>query len=136
MITCSQITLRYKADAAPILSNFNFTLEKGEFGLITGPSGCGKSTLVKVLTSEMQPESGTITIGPYEVTRLPKAQRPRYRQSIGVIFQDLKLLKDKTIFENIALPLELQNRFNKKQIAEKVWSTLERLDLLSEKDAY
>ncbi|PIY93804.1 MAG: cell division ATP-binding protein FtsE [Candidatus Levybacteria bacterium CG_4_10_14_0_8_um_filter_35_23] len=89
------------------LSNVSFNMDKGEFVFLVGPSGSGKTTIFKLLTREILPTEGTIIINDWDIVRLSKAKIPHLRKKVGVIFQDLKILMDRTIFENVMLPLEV-----------------------------
>ncbi|MCL5433211.1 MAG: ATP-binding cassette domain-containing protein [Patescibacteria group bacterium] len=95
------------SSGTPILSDISFDVEKGEFVFLVGPTGSGKTTLFKLLIREILPTEGTIIVGDWDIVRLPKKKIPHLRKKIGIVFQDLKLLMDRTIFENIVLPLEL-----------------------------
>ena len=89
------------------LSNISFNVDKGEFVFLVGPSGSGKTTIFRLLIREILPTGGTIVINDWDIVGLPKAKIPHLRKKVGVIFQDLKLLMDRTIFENVMLPLEV-----------------------------
>lgn len=89
------------------LSDVSFEVEKGEFVFLVGPTGSGKTTIFKLIISEILPTSGTITVSNITLSKLPRKGIPDFRKKIGVVFQDLKLLMDRTIFENIILPLEV-----------------------------
>lgn len=105
MIRLENVTKSFGTGTA--LSDVTFSVEKGEFVFVVGPSGSGKTTLFRLLTREMLPTSGSIYIGEWDIVNLSKKHIPLLRKRIGVIFQDLKMLKDRTIFENILLPLEV-----------------------------
>ncbi len=89
------------------LSNVTFTIDKGEFAFLVGPTGSGKTTVFRMLIREMTPSQGSIVINNWNIVKLPGNKVPELRKRIGVVFQDLKLLPDRTIFENTSLPLEL-----------------------------
>lgn len=89
------------------LSEITLTIEKGEFVFLVGQTGSGKTTLLRLLIRETLPSKGSITIGELDVVRLPSGKIPHLRKKIGVVFQDLKLLMDRTIFENIILPFQV-----------------------------
>ena len=95
------------------LSDVSFTINKGEFVFLVGPSGSGKTTLFRLLIREMKPTTGSIMIGDWDLVRLSRKKIPHLRKRIGVVFQDLKLLRDRTIFENVLFPLEVVNTDNK-----------------------
>ncbi len=84
------------------ISNINFEIRKGEFVFIVGSSGSGKSTLIKLMMREILPTSGKVYVAGRELTRLKRWQVSKYRRTIGVVFQDFRLLHDRTVFENVA----------------------------------
>ncbi|BDF23165.1 cell division ATP-binding protein FtsE [[Clostridium] symbiosum] len=84
------------------LKNINITIEDGEFVFIMGRSGSGKSTLMKLLLKEVEPSSGKIIVNDMELGKMPRRYVPKYRRRLGVVFQDFRLLKDKTVYENVA----------------------------------
>ena len=85
----------------------SFSIKKGEFVFVTGPSGAGKTTLLKLMILAERPERGEILVDGTNITRLRRSQIYRLRRRVGFVFQDFKLLKDRTVFENICLPLEV-----------------------------
>lgn len=89
------------------LDDVNLKIDKGEFVFLVGPSGAGKSTLVKMLICEEKPSSGKILVVGRDITKLKPAELPYYRRKVGVVFQDFKLLPQKTVFENVAFALEV-----------------------------
>jgi cell division transport system ATP-binding protein len=91
-----------------VLAGFDLRIHKGSLTVVLGPSGSGKTTLFKLLTGELRPESGEIVVGGVSVASLGKKELARYRQSIGVVFQDVSLLDDRSVAEQIALPLEIE----------------------------
>ena len=97
----------YKTYPGPThaLKNVDLSIDKGEFVFLTGPSGAGKTTLFKMLCAYDRPTSGSIHVAGFDLASLNQNTVAQFRRRIGVIFQDFKLLKDRTIFENVALPL-------------------------------
>lgn len=89
------------------LEDVSFQVEAGEFVFITGPSGAGKTTISRLILREILPTSGTITIDEVDLAKLSSGKIPSLRRKIGVVFQDFKLLSDRTVLENVALPLEV-----------------------------
>ena len=87
--------------------NANFTIEKGEFVFLVGSSGSGKSTLIKLILKEEDPTSGTIVINGKDTTFLKQNRVPYLRRSMGVVFQDFRLLPDKTVYENVAFAMHI-----------------------------
>ncbi len=89
------------------LHDVSFSIKKGEFISLIGPSGAGKTTLLRMLLAEEKPSSGSIYFDNINIHNLRKRDVPKYRQRIGVIFQDFKLLKNKTVYENVAFAMEM-----------------------------
>lgn len=84
------------------IRDLTLTIEDGEFVFIVGRSGSGKSTLLKLLLKETEPTSGRIVVNDMDLRRMPRRYVPKYRRKLGVVFQDFRLLKDRTVFENVA----------------------------------
>ena len=89
------------------LSNVSLKIARGEFVYLSGPSGAGKTTLFRLITCYDQPTTGKISVAAQDLSILTRKEIPYIRRKIGVVFQDFKLLKNRTIFENVALPLEI-----------------------------
>ncbi len=85
----------------------NLSIERGEFVFITGNSGSGKSTLLKLMLKEVEPTHGKITINQREITKLKRRHIPYYRRDIGIVFQDFRLLPNKTVYENVAFAMQV-----------------------------
>ena len=134
MIKLNNVTKKF-GTGSTALSEITFTVNKGEFVFVVGPSGSGKTTLFRLITREMTPTSGSIHIGEWDIVNLAKKHVPHLRKSIGVIFQDLKLLKDRTIFENILLPLEVAHAEEEKA-KKKVIEILEQVGIAEHKDKF
>ena len=92
----------------PAVSDINLHIEKGEFVLLMGASGAGKTTLLKLLFGTERPDEGQILVQTRNVARLPPAEVPYLRRTIGFVFQDFRLLPKKTVFDNVAMPLLVQ----------------------------
>lgn len=106
MIVLENVTKKFGSGAFG-LSDVTFTIEKGEFAFLVGPTGSGKTTIFRLLIREMLPTHGSIVVNNWNIVKLPGKKVPELRKRVGVVFQDLKLLPDRTVFENTALPLEL-----------------------------
>ncbi len=106
MIEIFGVTKAY-AGEAPALSDVGLSIHKGEFVFLTGPSGAGKTTLLRLLFAAERPTAGRIVVNGRDLTRLPPRHVPALRREIGVVFQDFKLLPTRTVFDNVALPLEV-----------------------------
>lgn len=129
MITFDNVTKKYSEDSVA-LEDVTFTISEGEFVFIVGPSGAGKSTIVRLLIREELPTSGSIKFGGFDVVKLKKSGLPHLRREIGVVFQDYKLLLQKTVYENIAFALEVAGKSND-EIKKAVDYMLELVDLTS-----
>src|SRR3989344_965319 len=92
------------------LDDITVEIADGEFVFLTGPTGSGKTTFFRLLMRDLLPTKGNVIIGNWDITKLPSSKIPQLRKKIGIIFQDLKLLLDRTIFENVALPLEISGK--------------------------
>jgi len=89
------------------LDNLNLKINRGEYVFLVGPSGAGKSTLIKTLICEERPSSGKVIVADRNITKLRPKELPFYRRKVGVVFQDFKLLPQKTVWENVAFALEV-----------------------------
>jgi cell division transport system ATP-binding protein len=136
MIEFRGVTYVPEKGAAPLFSDLSFTVSKGEFCLITGKTGTGKSTILKLLTRELLPFSGEITIGGYSLSSLSRRKTAELRRSIGCVFQDIALLADKTASENVAFALEVQRKYSREKIAELVEKKLKEVGLLQKATAF
>ena len=104
------------------MDDISLSIDKGEFVFIVGPSGAGKSTLMKMLLLEESPDKGDLIVNEHNLRELPKKKIPYLRRSMGVIFQDYRLLPDKTVYENVAFAMRIveASRREMKQNIEKV----------------
>jgi cell division transport system ATP-binding protein len=126
----------FKSFAAnlPALEDITFRVEAGEFAVLTGPSGAGKTTLLRLLYAAEWPDRGYIIVNGRNVTRLARRQISEFRRSIGIVFQDFKLLPTKTAFENVAFAqrvLAIPEREVRRRVAE----VLKRVGISRRKDA-
>lgn len=113
MILLDRVTKSYSKDGSPALNRVSLHIEPKEFVIIVGTSGAGKSTLLKLLTREERQTSGKIVVGGIDYDTLRKKHIPLLRRKIGVVFQDFKLLPQRTVFENIAFALEIAGMTNR-----------------------
>ena len=134
MIRLSNISKQFRTGVFA-LENITFEVEKGEFVFLVGPTGSGKTTIFRLLTRESLPTSGEIVVDNWDIAKLPGSKVSHLRKKIGVVFQDLKLLMDRTIFENIILPLEVSgiNAISAKKIVEEI---MDKVGILSHKDKF
>ena len=106
MIELKDVTKKYP-NGTVALQDVNLKIEKGEFVFIVGQSGSGKSTLVKLLLKEEDPTEGEVCVNGYEVTAMDRKEVPYLRRSLGVVFQDFRLLPNKTVYENVAFAMQI-----------------------------
>lgn len=106
MINLINVTKAYKNETRA-LSNINVTIEKGDFVFLVGPSGAGKSTFIKLLLKEIEPTEGKIVVDGTDITKLSMRKVPHLRRKIGFVFQDFRLLQNKTVYENVAFAMEI-----------------------------
>jgi cell division transport system ATP-binding protein len=117
------------------LSDISFSVARGEFAVLNGPSGAGKTTLLRLIYREELPSEGEIEIAGIDVPALRRRQVPRLRRSIGIVFQDAKLLAGRTVFENIAFVLRVIGT-PRKDITPRAFTALKAVGLSSRAQAY
>ncbi len=117
------------------LANVSFTLSPGEMTFLTGHSGAGKSTLLKLLMLMERPTQGRIVVAGQDLGKLGYARIPYYRRHIGVVFQDHQLLADRTVFDNVALPLRISG-FPERDLGRRVRAALDKVGLLEREQYY
>lgn len=106
MIEFRNVTKQY-ASGIKAVDNMCFRIEKGEFAFLVGSSGSGKSSIIKLILKEIEPSSGQILVNGRDITKLKQKQIPYLRRSIGIVFQDFRLLEDKTVYENVAFAMQI-----------------------------
>ena len=89
------------------LDGVNMTIEDGEFVFLVGPSGSGKSTIIKLITGELKPTSGSVHVNGYSLERIRKREIPYLRRTVGVVFQDFRLIETKTVYDNVAFAMRV-----------------------------
>lgn len=104
MIHFENVSKKYYSDLA--LNGLSFTIDKGDFVYLVGPTGSGKTTIFRLIIRDLLPSEGRITIGEIDLRKLPGKKVRQLRRNVGVVFQDLKLLHDRTVSENVMLPLQ------------------------------
>lgn len=134
MLTIVGVSKQYK-NGVNALYDINLAVEPGEFVYVIGPTGSGKSTMIKLLNGEQVPTSGSVHVAGFNVGKLRHSKVPHYRRHIGVVFQDFKLLEQKTVFENIAFALEVVNTPRHK-LRQRVREVLRLVDLSEKANSY
>ena len=133
MIQIYNVSMSYKEDIE-VLREISFHIGKGEFVFLVGPSGAGKTTVLRLLYRELAPTSGQIVIAGKNLAKISRSQIPRLRRNIGVIFQDFKLLPNKTVQENIALAMKVTGA-KRSLIRQRVNQLLHQMSLVHRRDA-
>jgi len=129
MIEFDNVSKRYP-DGHEALSQVNFALDAGEMAFLTGHSGAGKSTLLKLIMLMERPSGGQLLVNGKNLSRLHKSQIPYYRRRVGVVFQNHQLLFDRSVFDNVALPMQVSGAQHR-DIERRVRAALDKVGLLS-----
>lgn len=129
MIQFEQVSKRYEGGHSA-LENVSFHLARGEMAFLTGHSGAGKSTLLKLVMMMERPSQGRVVVGGQYLDRVPRRQVPYIRRHIGVVFQNHQLLFDRTVYDNVALPLEVMG-VSPREIGRRVRAALDKVGLLN-----
>ena len=127
MIEFTDVVKSYSADTQA-LRGINMQIEDGEFAFLVGPSGSGKSTIIKLITGELRPTSGTVHVNGYSLERIRKREIPYMRRTVGVVFQDFRLIDSKTVYDNVAFAMRVIGA-RAKEIRERVPYVLELVGL-------
>ncbi|MDG3142216.1 cell division ATP-binding protein FtsE [Streptococcus suis] len=127
LIELKDVSKKYRRSTTA-LRHVTVSVNQGEFVYIVGPSGAGKSTFIKLLYREEKLSSGSLKVGEFNLAKLKKRQVPLLRRSIGVVFQDYKLLEQKTVYENVAFAMEVIGE-KRKHIKKRVTEVLELVGL-------
>jgi len=128
MIQLEEVTKRFPG-GQEALSGLSLSVDKGEMVFVTGHSGAGKSTLLRLIALIERPTSGQVIVDGQNTSRVKRRKIPAYRRQIGMVFQDHKLLYDRTVFDNVALPLIIAG-MNYREAGRRVRPALEHVDLL------
>src|SRR3972149_5834024 len=133
MIHFNSVSKKFGSSLA--LEDISLEIKQGEFVFIVGPSGAGKSTLLRILTRELLPTNGKIMVGNVDITKIKDRDIPHFRRKVGMVFQDFKLLDDRTVFENVALTLEVQNKSDS-EIQKMVEHTLKLVEIWDKRNLF
>ncbi|MBP0988295.1 MAG: ATP-binding cassette domain-containing protein, partial [Oscillospiraceae bacterium] len=107
MVELKNVSVTYESTGVEALSDVSLKVEDGEFAFVIGRSGAGKSTLIKLLMKELDANSGEVYVNGYDLMKLKKRKVPEFRRTIGVVFQDYRLIDTMTVYENIAFVLRV-----------------------------
>jgi cell division transport system ATP-binding protein len=133
MISAHNLTKKF--GDIPALEEVNFSIEPGEFVFLTGPSGSGKTTLLKLILREIVADKGELKVNGFDLKQLPNKKLPQYRREIGIVFQDFRLLPDRSVRENVALPLEVRGQ-KKTEVDAAVKKALDLVGLLKRSELF
>ncbi len=134
MLRFEHVCKRYP-DAGEALTDVSFHLSRGEMAFLTGRSGAGKSTLLKLIAMMEQCSRGAVTLDGQNISLISDRRIPYMRRNLGLIFQDYKLLNDRTVFDNVALPL-IVSGVNHQEISRRVRAALDKVSLLGKEWKY
>ena len=134
MIRLSDVVKEYESGTTA-LKGISLRIEDGEFVFLVGPSGSGKSTIIKLLTGEITPTSGQIAVNGFSLTNIAERQIPLLRRSIGVIFQDFRLIEKKTVYENLSFAMRAVGA-SPREIKKRIPYVLELVGLEEKTDRY
>ncbi len=112
MIQLTNVTKIYE-NGTKALNGINIQIDDGEFAFLVGPSGSGKSTIIKLITGEIAPTEGELIVNGYDLNTIKARKMPHLRRTLGVIFQDFRLIEDKTVYENVAFAMRATGAKNK-----------------------
>jgi cell division transport system ATP-binding protein len=122
------VSKQYKNSNTPALDEINLNIAQGDFVFLVGQSGSGKSSLLRLLLKEEKPTSGTVTVDGINVGKLPNRKVPAFRRTMGIVFQDFRLLPGKTVFDNVAFGMEVIGK-SKKEIQQRIPAILDLVGL-------
>lgn len=128
MIRFDEVFKRYP-NGRNALASVSFHLQRGEMAFLTGPSGAGKSTLLKLVALIERPTRGSVLVGNQNTSRVQRRRIPQFRRRLGIVFQDHKLLNDRTVFDNVALPLVIAS-LSRRDMGRRVRAALDQVGLL------
>lgn len=117
------------------LDHVSFDIKDGEFVFVVGPSGAGKSTMIKLMMGEVKPTSGEVTVNNFQIGKMRRRQIPKLRRTMGVVFQDFRLIETKTVYENIAFAMRVVGK-PESEIRKRVRYVLELVGLPHKADKY
>ncbi|HEA25555.1 MAG TPA: ATP-binding cassette domain-containing protein, partial [Ectothiorhodospiraceae bacterium] len=134
MIRFTKVSKRYPG-GHEALSDLSFHLAAGEMAFLTGHSGAGKSTLLKLIALIERPSGGQVVVNGQNLAKVSRRKIPYHRRDIGIIFQDHRLLFDRTVFDNVALPLVIAG-YSRVEIGRRVRAALDKVGLLKKEKVY
>jgi len=134
MITFEDVSKRFGERLA--LDGVSWHMDEGECVVFRGHSGSGKTSILRLITHEIQPTAGTVSVGTFRSGRLKRSHRALLRRTLGVIYEDFRLLNDRTVFENVALAVRIAGRFHDEEVIPRVLYALEEVGLQLKQAAF
>ena len=128
MVQMNNVTMVYDNSDVAALDNFSLTINEGEFAFLVGPSGSGKTTIIKLLTGEIMASEGEVIVNGFNMNKLKRRKMPQMRRTLGVIFQDFRLIDNMTVYDNVAFAMRVVGATNK-SIKDRVPRVLELVGL-------
>lgn len=135
MIQMSNVTMIYENGNVKAIDDVSLTVKEGEFAFLVGPSGSGKTTIIKLLTGEVAAVDGELEVNGFDLRRMRRGKLPKLRRTLGVIFQDFRLIENKTVYENVAFAMRIIGA-NRSEIKERVPHVLELVGLQGREKRY
>ncbi|MCD8191213.1 MAG: cell division ATP-binding protein FtsE [Oscillospiraceae bacterium] len=119
MVHMNDVCMAYKSSGTHAANGLTLDIDEGEFVFLVGPSGSGKTTIIKLLTGEVRADSGEVNVNGFDMMTIKRRRLPKLRRALGVIFQDFRLIEDKTVYENVAFAMHVVGA-SKREIRERV----------------
>ena len=135
MVLFENVSMTYPGGDFPAIDDMSFSIDDGEFVFLVGPSGSGKTSIIKLITGEVSADSGVLNVNGFDLRHIRRRKLPLMRRTVGVIFQDFRLIEDKTIYENVAFAMHVVGASNR-DIRERVPYVLELVGLEDCGDRY
>ena len=133
MVSLNNVKMTYPGGRKEVLHDIDLTIEDGEFVFLVGPSGSGKTTIIKLLTGEIRATGGELNVNGFDMRTIRRRHLPKMRRTLGVIFQDFRLIEDMTVYENVAFAMRVVGASNR-EIRKRVPYVLELVDLQDRED--
>ena len=128
MVEMNNVSMVYESSGTEALDGVSFSIKEGEFVFLVGPSGSGKTTLMKLITGEIRPKSGKIIVNDFDMRKIKRRKLPKVRRTLGVIFQDYRLIANMNVYDNVAFAMRVVGA-RRKEIRERVPYVLELVGL-------
>ena len=119
MVHLKDVTMRYRSSGTLAANNLSLDMDEGEFVFLVGPSGSGKTTIIKLLTGEVRADAGELEVNGFNLRTIRRRKLPKLRRTLGVIFQDFRLIEDKNVYENVAFAMHVVGA-RRREIRERV----------------